>query len=105
MLPGKDNLTFYLSGERRWQGDRGPTFMPNTFKSDLETRGLSGDRLPSNTASGYTFQGKLNWQPSDQLTFKAGGLGSQEDWRQFPTPISSTCRTRRATWTGASRTS
>lgn len=57
--------------------------MPDVFKSDLETRGLSGDRLPSNSASGYTFQGKLNWQPTDQLTFKAGGLGSQEDWRQF----------------------
>ena len=46
VLPGKDDLTFYLSGERRWQGDRGPAFMPNVFKNDLETRGLSGDRLP-----------------------------------------------------------
>jgi outer membrane receptor protein involved in Fe transport len=83
VFPGKDDLTFYLSGERRWQGDRGPAFMPDVFKNDLETRGLSVDRLPSNSASGYTFQGKLNWQPSDQFTFKAGGLGSQEDWRQF----------------------
>ena len=83
VLPGKDNLTFYASGERRWQGDRGSPFMPDVFKNDLETRGLSGDRLPSNSASGYTFQGKLNWQPTDKLTFKAGGLGSQEDWRQF----------------------
>jgi len=83
VFPGRDNLTFYMSGERRWQEDRGPTFMPQAFKSDLETRGLSGDRLPSNGASGYTFQGKLNWQPSDKFTFKAGGLGSQEDWRQY----------------------
>ena len=83
VLPGKDDLTFYVSGERRWQGDRGPTFMPSVIKNDLESRGLSANRLPSNSASGYTLQGKLNWQPSDKLTFKAGGLGSQEDWRQF----------------------
>jgi prepilin-type N-terminal cleavage/methylation domain-containing protein len=83
VLPGKENLTFYVSGERRWQGDRGSPFMPNIFKNDLETRGFSGNRLPSNSASGYTFQGKLNWQPSDRLTFKAGGLGSQEDWREY----------------------
>ena len=83
VLRGKENLTFYVSGERRWQGDRSSPFMPSIFKNDLETRGFSGNRLPSNSASGYTFQGKLNWQPSDQLTIKAGGLGSQEDWRQF----------------------
>jgi outer membrane receptor protein involved in Fe transport len=83
VLPGKENLTFYVSGERRWQGDRSAAFMPNVFKNDLESRGLSGSRLPSNSSSGYTFQGKLNWQPTDRLTFKAGGLGSQEDWRQF----------------------
>jgi outer membrane receptor protein involved in Fe transport len=83
VFPGKENLTFYVSGERRWQGDRGSPFLPTIFKNDLETRGLSGNRLPSNSSSGYTFQGKLNWQPSDKLTVKAGGLGSQEDWRQF----------------------
>jgi outer membrane receptor protein involved in Fe transport len=83
VLPGSDNLTFYLSGERRWQGDRGPVFMTDLFKSDLKSVGLSSDRLPSNQSSGNTFQGKLNWQPTDKLTFKAGGLGSQEDWRQY----------------------
>jgi outer membrane receptor protein involved in Fe transport len=83
VLPGKEDLTFYVSGERRWQADRGAAFMPSVFKNDLEARRLSEKRLPSNSASGYTFQGKLNWQPSDKLTFKAGGLGSQEDWRQF----------------------
>ena len=83
VLPGRDDLTFYVSGERRWQGDRRSAFMPDVFKNDLETRGLGGERLPSNTASGFTFQGKLNWQPTDKFTIKAGGLGSQEDWRQF----------------------
>jgi outer membrane receptor protein involved in Fe transport len=83
VLPGKDDLTFYFSGERRWQEDRSAPFMPSVFQDGLQMRGLSVDRLPSNSASGYTFQGKLSWQPNDRLTFKAGGLGSQEDWRQF----------------------
>ena len=28
-MPGKDDLTFYFSGERRWQRDRSPTFLTN----------------------------------------------------------------------------
>jgi outer membrane receptor protein involved in Fe transport len=85
VIPGNEDLTFYASGERRWQGDRGPAYMTDLFKSNLEERGLSEDRLPDNNSSGYTFQGKLNWQPTDALTFKAGGLGSQENWREFRT--------------------
>ena len=84
VIPGNEDLTFYVSGERRWQGDRNPAFMPDVFKSDLEDRGLSTDRAAQQQRLRATrFQGKLNWQPTDQLTFKAGGLGSQEDWRQF----------------------
>jgi outer membrane receptor protein involved in Fe transport len=83
VLPGNEDLSFFVSGERRWQGDRNPAWMPDGFKSELGTRGFDDERLPANTASGYTFQGKLNWQPTDKITMKAGGLGSQEDWRQF----------------------
>ena len=105
VLPGKDDLTFYVSGERRWQGDRGPAFMPNVFKNDLETRGLSGDRSPSNSASGYTFQGKLNWQPTDSSRSRPAGWAPRRSAGSSRAPTSSTCPTRRATWTGASRTS
>lgn len=83
VLPGNENLNFFVSGERRWQGDRNPTWLSQAFQSELSGRGLSDERLPANSASGYTFQGKLNWQPSDAITVKAGGLGSQEDWRQY----------------------
>jgi len=83
VVPGKEDLTFYVSSERRWNRDRGPTFLSDLFKNDLESRSLSGDFLPNNSSSGWTFQGKLNWQPSDQVTVKAGGLGSQEVWSQY----------------------
>lgn len=83
VIPGNEDLNFFVSGERRWQGDRAPSWMSEGFQDGLGTRGFDDGRLPANSSSGYTFQGKLNWQPSDQVTVKAGGLGSQEDWRQF----------------------
>jgi outer membrane receptor protein involved in Fe transport len=83
VIPGNEDLSFFVSGERRWQGDRSPSWMAGGFERELGTMGLDDRRLPANGASGYTFQGKLNWQPTDQMTVKVGGLGSQEDWRQF----------------------
>ncbi len=83
VIPGNEDLSFFVSGERRWQGDRSPSWMAGGFERELGTMGLDDRRLPANGASGYTFQGKVNWQPTDQITVKVGGLGSQEDWRQF----------------------
>ena len=40
-------------------------------------------RKPSNTSSGYTFQGKLTWRLSDKATLRASGIGSQDDWREY----------------------
>ena len=106
VLPGQDNLTFYVSGERRWQGDRGSPFMPDVFKSDLESRGLSGDRLPEQQRVRLHLPGQAQLaadrpdsrsRPAAWARRRTGG----SSW----TPTSSTSPTRRATWTGASRTS
>lgn len=83
VIPGGEDLTFYVSGERRWQGDRSPGFIPDVFADELETQGLRAGIKPNNSSGGYTFQGKLSWQPSNAMTFKVGGLGSQDDWRQY----------------------
>ena len=83
ILPGRDDLSFYVSGERRWQGDRQSTFLPDVYKSELQSLGLNSAMKPNNSSSGFTFQGKLGWQLNDAVTLKVGGLGSQDDWRQY----------------------
>ncbi|HET7224882.1 MAG TPA: TonB-dependent receptor [Candidatus Eisenbacteria bacterium] len=96
VIPRHDNLTFYLSSERRWDRDRSPSFMSDAFKQELRTgtlagqidpslagRSLSDAFKPDNSTSGYTFQGKFAWEPSDKFNIKAGGLGSEDSWREF----------------------
>ena len=83
VIPGKEDLTFFVSSERRWNRDRGPTFMTDLFKDALGERGLNDNVLPKNSSSGWTFQGKLSYQPTDKSTFKIGGIGSQEVWSQY----------------------
>jgi len=83
VLPGNDKLTFYVSGERRWQRDRQPTFMPAPFIGQLKEFGMDPDFKPNNQTSGWTFQGKVAWQPTDRMTLKVGGLGSQDKWREY----------------------
>jgi len=83
VLPGRDNLTFYASGERHWQRERAPTFMPEAFQSELVKQGLDPDIKPNDSSSGWSFQGKLAWQLRDKLTIKGGGLGSQDRWREY----------------------
>ena len=84
VIPGSDKLTFYASGERRWQGDRQPKFLDthldNAFQSSL---GTEPGRLPNNNLAGWTWQGKLAFRPSDKMNLKFGTLGSFDDWREF----------------------
>jgi outer membrane receptor protein involved in Fe transport len=83
IIPGRDDLTFYVSGERRWQRDRAPAFLPGVFVNQLEEFGLDTDVKPNNGSAGWTYQGKLAWQLSDAMKVRAGGLGSQDDWQQY----------------------
>ena len=86
LWPGNEDLTFYLSGERRWQRDRQPSFMPTSLQDQLKDMGLSPDFKPNNSSGGFSLQGKLAWQLGDNVNVKLGGLGSQETWRQFTLP-------------------
>ncbi len=70
VLPGREDLTFFVSGERRWQGDRSP-------------RSMADGKLPYNSLSGWTWQGKLNWRATPTLTMRGGTLGSADDWREY----------------------
>jgi outer membrane receptor protein involved in Fe transport len=90
IIPGNDRFTYYLSGERRWQGDRNPSWNARNMNAKyLElTGGNSSDatyRLPGNSLSGWTYQGKLKIKVTDAIAFDIGALGSKDDWRQFRT--------------------
>ena len=92
VMPGNDRLTFYVSGERRWERDRLPTYISPVIRQELgsgETfgpfaaRALSSDYKPGNSLSGYTGQAKLTWHASDATTLRVGGLTSYDDWREY----------------------
>ncbi len=83
VLPSIDNLSFYVSSERRWQADRSPSFLTDQFRNQLSGLGYDSDYKPANSSGGYTFQGKLGWQINDAMSLKVGGLGSEENWREY----------------------
>lgn len=94
LVPNYENLTFYFSGERRWQGDRSPSPLSDVFRQQLENpisyaadlpgySGANPDFKPNNSSSGYTWQGKLAWALTDQVNLKVGTLGSQDKWREY----------------------
>lgn len=88
IIPGDDRFTFYLSGERRWQGDRSPRYNARDMnRLYLELIGEDPDeatyRLPGNTLSGWTWQGKLKLKVTDALTLDLGTIGSHDDWQEF----------------------
>jgi len=86
VLPGGDDLTFYFSGERRWQRDRGPTTMSSVTTDAFEQLGFDTDFKPNNGSGGFTAQGKLSWQIGTGMNLKVGGLGSSDDWQQYLNP-------------------
>jgi outer membrane receptor protein involved in Fe transport len=83
LWPGKQNMTFYTSGERRWQADRNPSSMRDNLRAFLSSIGQNPDIKPNNSTGGYTFQGKLGWQLNDKMSLKVGGLGSEDNWREY----------------------
>lgn len=83
LWPTLDNVNFYVSAERRWQRDRAPTTLSGAMENYLESAGLDPDYKPANSSGGFTFQGKVGWQINEQLSLKVGGLGSEEDWREY----------------------
>ncbi|MEZ4648709.1 MAG: TonB-dependent receptor [Candidatus Eisenbacteria bacterium] len=84
LLPGNDKLSFYVSGERRWQADRSPRPIAN-LDLTADQDALFGDdlRLPNNHLSGYSWQGKLNYSLARNMKVKIGTLGSQDDWQEY----------------------
>ena len=83
LIPHKDDVTFYVSGERRWQRDRSPSSLSDNFKSELSSLGLDDNFKPNNSTDGWTWQGKVAWRLNDQMNLKVGTLGSQDKWNEY----------------------
>lgn len=79
LTPDFNKLSFYVSGERRWQKDR----TPKANAEEVPFRGTSSAILPNNSRSGYTWQGKLRYDLHPQATLRFGILGSYDEWRQY----------------------
>jgi len=73
-IPGLNDMmegsTFFLSGERRWQGDRQPS-------------AIIDEPLPHNSLSGWSGQGKLSFRFNDNMNLKVGGLYSFDNWKEY----------------------
>jgi len=69
-VPGIDGATFFLSGERRWQGDRQPS-------------AILDEPLPQNWLGGWSGHGKLSYRVNDNMNVKVGAMYSKDNWSQY----------------------
>ncbi len=84
VIPGSDQLTFFVSGERRWERDRSPHPIDGLgYTKDQKNLFLRDGLLPGNSLAGYTWQGKVTWNMTKSLKLRAGTLGSKDNWQEY----------------------
>ncbi|MDH3890060.1 MAG: TonB-dependent receptor [candidate division Zixibacteria bacterium] len=89
-VPGLENAFFFLSGERRFLRDRTPSSMT---KDMHEAQGMEfgldtlyeddPQRLPANSHSGWSYQGKIDYRMGPNTKLQFSGTGSQDFWREY----------------------
>ncbi|MEW5795199.1 MAG: TonB-dependent receptor [Candidatus Zixiibacteriota bacterium] len=84
-IPGMENAYFFLSGERRYLGDR----QPSSKTGDIFTR-FHLDKYfdqpwqkPSNSLKGWSYQGKLDFDISPTFKLALSGNGSIDIWQRY----------------------
>ncbi len=85
-IPGLEKGYFFLSGERRWFGDREPSSRTKEIfeKYGFDKKfGESYQRLPSNSQGGWSYQGKLDYNVTPNMKLGLSGNGSIDIWREF----------------------
>ena len=89
-IPGMEKGTFFLSGERRYLRDRTPSSKTEEMHTvqgapfGLDT--LYEDnpqRLPSNSLSGWSYQGKMDYAFNPNVKLSLSGNGSVDYWREY----------------------
>lgn len=106
-LPGMEKGYFYFSGERRYLQDRLPS--PKT-KEIFEKYGLTNNdeyALPNNSLQGWSYQGKMDLNITNNLKLTLNGNGSEDLWQNYqqfynnprqPGQIEHTPRTEDKNW-------
>ncbi|SYZ73272.1 putative TonB-dependent receptor [Candidatus Zixiibacteriota bacterium] len=86
-IPGMKKAYFFLSGERRWFGDRTPSKITKDlyqeFGVDKFYNLKEPQRLPNNTLDGYSFQGKLDFDLTQNIKLALMGNGSRDRWQEY----------------------
>ena len=84
-IPGVEKGYFFFSGERRFLRDRQPSSKTAEF---MDLAGLAGNydepqRLPNNAQSGWSYQGKLDYNVTPNFKVSLTGNGSVDYWQQY----------------------
>jgi outer membrane receptor protein involved in Fe transport len=84
-IPGLDKAYFFLSGERRWLGDRSPSSVTKKVYEEFGTAGLLDEpqRMPNNQLSGWSYQGKIDYNFTPNFKLGLSGNGSVDYWQEY----------------------
>ncbi|MBK7140465.1 MAG: TonB-dependent receptor [bacterium] len=84
-IPGTEKGYFFLSGEKRWLGDREPSSRTDEIWEEygLSERFDGTRRLPNNSLDGYSLQGKIDYNFTPNLKLGLSGNGSRDKWQEF----------------------
>ena len=88
-VPGTDKAFFFVSGERRWLGDRSPSVnteeIYKAFSLDANTSLNFKDlqRLPANSLSGWSAQGKIDVDLASSVKLAFNGNYSLDRWQEY----------------------
>ncbi len=92
-IPNLEKSYFFFSGERRWLADRSPSVKTKEIYEEYGIDTLHdkygempygySHRLPSNWLSGWSAQGKLDFEVNPNLKLAVNGNYSLDIWRQY----------------------
>lgn len=82
-IPGLNNSYFYASGERRYLQDRAPSPKTEEFFLANGISGADGNMLPNNSLSGWSWQGKMDFNLTPNFKFTANGNGSLDYFQRY----------------------
>jgi outer membrane receptor protein involved in Fe transport len=85
-IPGLEKGYFFFSGERRWLGDRDPSSRTKELFDEYGAVAQIGEntqRLPNNTLSGWSWQGKLDYNFSPNVKLALSSNGSLDNWQEY----------------------
>ena len=84
-IPGMDNAYFFVSGERRYLGDRQPSSKTNDIFTQFGLDQYFDEpwQKPSNSLKGWSYQGKLDFDLTPNFKLGLSANGSIDQWQRY----------------------